>query len=127
MTETELSDAVGLPRREVKVIVSQLESAGISQRRRGKVTCVHEIPSEYEMNQLLSSDEQRHSSDRQKVEWMMRYGETTSCRMQFIREYFGYNAAVDCGHCDNCNTGSKGKLVVNETTPTKIEMIQSLM
>jgi ATP-dependent DNA helicase RecQ len=33
---------------------------------------------------------------------MMSYGETTLCRMQFIREYFGEPPADRCGHCDNC-------------------------
>jgi superfamily II DNA helicase RecQ len=33
---------------------------------------------------------------------MMRYGQTTRCRMQFMREYFGDAAGTSCEHCDNC-------------------------
>ena len=35
---------------------------------------------------------------------IMRYAEMTSCRMAFLRSYFGEpEPASDCGHCDNCH------------------------
>ena len=32
----------------------------------------------------------------------MRYGESVTCRMQFLREYFGELPGGPCGRCDNC-------------------------
>jgi ATP-dependent DNA helicase RecQ len=44
----------------------------------------------------------------QRVEQMMLYLTTNSCRSQFINEYFGDKEARPCGVCDNClKAGSK--------------------
>jgi ATP-dependent DNA helicase RecQ len=33
---------------------------------------------------------------------MMRYAQSTECRVQKLREYFGEEAGRPCGRCDNC-------------------------
>lgn len=37
-----------------------------------------------------------------KLDQMLGYAEIDSCRMQYIREYFGEKVTEDCGRCDNC-------------------------
>lgn len=37
-----------------------------------------------------------------KLEQMLSYAESKTCRLRFIREYFGEKVANDCGRCDNC-------------------------
>ena len=54
------------------------------------------------MEAFLATFEARYVADRERVETMMRYGQTTRCRMQFLREYFSEQAGDPCNHCDNC-------------------------
>ncbi|MFO7845528.1 MAG: RecQ family ATP-dependent DNA helicase [Balneolaceae bacterium] len=37
-----------------------------------------------------------------KLDYMQQYVETSGCREQFLRIYFGETDAQPCGHCDNC-------------------------
>jgi len=94
--------ASGLPQRKVKVILSQLESAGIVERRAGKVRCLRLFSTAEELNEFLGAYEQRHTNDRERLDQMMRYAESTFCRTRVLREYFGEESGQDCSHCDNC-------------------------
>ena len=55
-----------------------------------------------ELSGFLEKFSSRHEADRERLQAMMRYGETTLCRMKYIREYFGEPPGEECGHCDNC-------------------------
>ena len=48
-----------------------------------------------------ASERQRHV-DRQKLEAMLGYCETTRCRRQVLLGYFGEELAEPCGNCDVC-------------------------
>ena len=98
----ELSAASGIPKRKVKVILSQLEGSGIVERRGGRIKCVRTFARGEDLQAFLSEYEQRHTSDRERLDQMMRYAETTFCRTRVLREYFGEPSGRDCEHCDNC-------------------------
>ncbi len=98
----ELCAASGIPRRKVKVILSQLESSGIIERRGGRIKCLRMFATPEELHAFLSEYERRHTSDRERLDQMMRYAETTFCRTRFLREYFGEASGGDCEHCENC-------------------------
>jgi ATP-dependent DNA helicase RecQ len=49
----------------------------------------------------ISSERQRHV-ERQKLEAMLGYCETTRCRRQVLLGYFGEERASACGNCDVC-------------------------
>jgi ATP-dependent DNA helicase RecQ len=119
ISAADLTQAAGLPQRKVKVILAQLESAGIVERRAGKIRCARTFPSPEEMSAFLSEYERRHLSDRERLDAMMRYAETTSCRMRVLREYFGEESGKDCGHCDNCRAKTEGTLLL-EQAPTPV-------
>jgi ATP-dependent DNA helicase RecQ len=44
----------------------------------------------------------RSEQDRERLEQMMRYGQSAACRWRLLREYFGEAVSANCGHCDNC-------------------------
>jgi len=121
ITTADLVEASGLPQRKVRVLIAQLESAGIVQSGGGKIKCVRQFSNSEEMTEFLSAYEQRHAGDRERLEQMMRYAETTFCRMRFLREYFGDPSGSDCGHCDNCRAKMEGRL----TTPQPIAVAPS--
>jgi hypothetical protein len=114
----DLITASGIPERRVKVIVSQLESAGILERRRAGLRKLRDFANSHELEQFLTDYEQRHLDDRERLQAMMRYAEITTCRMRCLREYFAEDAGENCDHCDNCRRREQGKLPQAEPAPT---------
>lgn len=49
----------------------------------------------------LGLQEYRQHRYRQ-LEQMLQYAEASTCRLRFIRKYFGEQVTADCGRCDNC-------------------------
>jgi len=48
------------------------------------------------------AEEQYKRSERQKLDTMLGYCETVSCRRQLLLEYFGQTLPEPCGNCDTC-------------------------
>jgi ATP-dependent DNA helicase RecQ len=103
-TMQSLADAAGLPLRRASVLGAVLENMGLLHRSRQGLRLRRAFePAELEA--FAATFEARYQSDRARIEQMMRYGQTTRCRMQFLREYFGDDAGDPCAHCDNCEAG----------------------
>jgi ATP-dependent DNA helicase RecQ len=96
-----LAEAAGLPLRRTSVIAAVLENMELV-RRSGKGLRLRRDFEAGELDAFLATFEARYGADRERIATMMRYGQTTRCRMQFLREYFGDEAGDACGHCDNC-------------------------
>ena len=103
-------DATGLHKNRVKVIVALLEATGIVERGR-RLRKVRDFSTEEEFHAFLEEYEQRHVTDRDRLDSMMRYGQTTMCRVRFLTRYFGSEIAKDCQHCDNCRDGQTESIV----------------
>ena len=110
ITLTSVIHATGLHKNRVKVIVALLEATGIVERGR-RLRKVRDFSSEEEFHAFLEEHEQRHVTDRDRLDSMMRYGQTTMCRVRFLTRYFGSELAKDCKHCDNCRDGQTVNLV----------------
>lgn len=98
----QLAEATDISERRVKVIVAQLESAGIIARKNHRIVSLRDVESEAELAHLLDEYESRRRTDRGRLELMMRYAETAQCRTRFLNEYFGEESDPRCDHCDNC-------------------------
>ena len=95
---------VGL--RRTQVILYLLADAGlVRQARRGYVLSVAEPPAEEEIVTLLLTYEERAEHDKQRLEDMMHYAQTSGCRTQVLRQYFGEDIGELCGRCDSCDRG----------------------
>ena len=100
-TLPQLAAASELSERRTSVIVAVLENMELVRRtRRGLL--LRRAYGEHELEPLLAAFDAQYQADRERIETMMRYGQTTRCRMQFMREYFGDAAGNNCEHCDNC-------------------------
>ncbi len=106
----DLVAALGLPKRRVKVIIALLESAGIVERTGRGIRKLKEFETPELFNAFLSAYENRHLSDEERLQLMMRFCETVECRVRYLRNYFGEEAQLDCGHCDNCAARQHGEL-----------------
>jgi ATP-dependent DNA helicase RecQ len=99
-----LRSAVEVPERRLKVIVSQLEAAGILERAGRRWRLVREVAGAAELEALLGEYERRHRNDRARLDSMMRYAQSAGCRVRYLVGYFGGEAREDCGRCDSCRT-----------------------
>ncbi|MGE0520381.1 MAG: ATP-dependent DNA helicase RecQ [Candidatus Binatia bacterium] len=107
LTAAELALAAGLNERRTKVLIAQLEAAGIVERRGRGIHTVAEFPDRAALDAYLDEYEDRSAADRRRLEAVMHYGQMTSCRVRYLRGYFGDSAGEDCGHCDNCRDETK--------------------
>jgi ATP-dependent DNA helicase RecQ len=101
-TARELAELSGASERRTRVIVAQLEHADIVTRKRGRIVMQREVQGAEELDGILGEYERRHRSDRDKLDAIMRYAQSTECRVRTLRGYFGAPPADACGKCDNC-------------------------
>src|SRR3954469_16335777 len=97
----DLSRRTDLPEKKVKVIAAQLVGAGAAERKRHQIVALRSLRPK-ELDRLLSQYEKRHASDRDRLDEMMHYAQSTACRVRTLREYFGEAPGEACGRCDNC-------------------------
>lgn len=55
-----------------------------------------------ELEAFLTAYEGRCAGDRERLDAMLRWAETTGCRVQVLRRWFGEPAGAACGRCDGC-------------------------
>jgi ATP-dependent DNA helicase RecQ len=80
-----------------------LRQSGLIRRgRRGYELKGDAPPSAEMLERLLSGYRERAQTDKDRLVEMMHYAESVECRVQIIRQYFGYEAGKPCGRCDNC-------------------------
>jgi ATP-dependent DNA helicase RecQ len=96
-----IAELAGIGERRTKVVIAQLEAAGLVQRTRGKLAVIAQ-PTGDDLDRVLGAYEERRRSDRERLEAMMRYGETVECRARWLRRYFGDPEGEPCLRCDNC-------------------------
>jgi ATP-dependent DNA helicase RecQ len=123
---SDLKTLSGLSDRRSKVIAAQLDGAGIIRRDRQSVIVLRDFSSDDEFDSFLSTYEDRHKTDHEKLEAMMKYGQTAQCRMAYIRAYFGEDAEASCGHCDNCLTPLEERLGIQVAPALDREAASSL-
>jgi ATP-dependent DNA helicase RecQ len=103
-----LCGAAELSTKRVKVLVAQLAGAGIIERTARGLKQLRDFDTPEEFDAWLSAYEERHLDDRERLQVMMRYGQTTQCRWRFLSDYFDEPLEEDCGHCDNCRERAAG-------------------
>jgi ATP-dependent DNA helicase RecQ len=97
----DLAQRSALTARRVSVLLAALEDLEVIEHRGRKVKLARNL-SEAELEQFVANFDALQQAEHDRVGMMMRYGEIASCRMQFLREYFGEPKGEPCQHCDNC-------------------------
>lgn len=101
LTPRELGEATHLTLHRTAVITGTLEAMDILQRTATRLRPRRPMQ-KGERERFAGGFELRYAADRDRLRAMMHYAESTMCRMQFLREYFGEPKAQPCGRCDNC-------------------------
>ncbi|HZH04206.1 MAG TPA: RecQ family ATP-dependent DNA helicase, partial [Myxococcaceae bacterium] len=84
-----LVEASEVGERKAQVMLAYLEGAELVRRVRGKLQLTRSFAGAEALDAFLTEYETRHRTDRQKLEAMMHYAQSTVCRFQTLRNYFG--------------------------------------
>jgi ATP-dependent DNA helicase RecQ len=87
----------------VRVVLSLLKDLGVAKAARGgSVMLLKPGLSPRTLTAMGEAYRDRQTTDREKLEQMMRYGQGAGCRWAQLLEYFGEPLGERCGTCDNC-------------------------
>jgi ATP-dependent DNA helicase RecQ len=100
-----LQSSTGIGLRRLKVIVALLERAGILERQAEGVRQLRAFRDTDEYAAYMEEYDSRHRRDEDRLATMMKYGQTTECRVRYLTRYFSREIPRDCGRCDNCRKG----------------------
>jgi ATP-dependent DNA helicase RecQ len=94
----------GMGVNKMRVALKLLKDAGAVVGERGvRFRQAHGPVSRDEIARLADAYRERTETDREKLERMIFYAQTTACRWKVILEYFDEGVAFErCGTCDNC-------------------------
>lgn len=101
-----VQSATGIGLRRVRVVLALLERAGIVERKSRGFHRRRRFLNEQEFAEYLREYDRRHQLDEDRLSSMMKYGQTTECRVRFLTRYFSTEVSEDCGRCDNCRNGA---------------------
>ncbi|MEO0409385.1 MAG: RecQ family zinc-binding domain-containing protein, partial [Cyanobacteria bacterium P01_A01_bin.135] len=116
-----LQEAADLSQTKLIAALEYLEKLGvISQTPQGIVA--GEVDDEEDIDQALdqamTAQERRKIFERSRLHMMRGYGETESCRRQYILSYFGEAFDAPCGNCDNCREdGNRDEVAYDQPFP----------
>ena len=122
LTSSSLHSTSGIGLRRLRVILALLEKAGIITRERRGFRRHRQFHNQEEFTDYLKTYDRRHELDEGRLSTMMKYGQTTECRVRFLTRYFSREIPANCGRCDNCRTGVTG-LTVDTTQLTDLRGI----
>lgn len=96
--------AYNVPKTKIRVILALMKKMGLAKEHTGqRFTLLKEHLGLKAVAQLTRQYRERSERDQEKLECMMRYGQTAMCRWKFLLEYFGEPLEWQrCSHCDNC-------------------------
>jgi ATP-dependent DNA helicase RecQ len=83
-----------------------LEFDGVIRFHRGNRAMLIHIETDVRPLYKMTPDEigfeeyRQHKYD--KLDKLLHYAESSTCRLRYIRQYFGERVSKDCGRCDNC-------------------------
>jgi len=108
----------GIVKRKVQVLIAYLEKEKIINNSRKGIALKKVFINGDDLDRFLNHYEERLSQDKTRIQEIMKYGQTTGCRAQFFRDYFGEKHGEPCKRCDNC----RGKFL--NPVPTTDEWTQ---
>ncbi len=103
LTNAAVASLADVGQRRTQIILHLFREGGLVRRGRNGYTLKSaEAVGDEALENLLRTYADRGMSDKERLAEMMRYAESTTCRTQLIRDYFGDPEGEPCGHCDNC-------------------------
>jgi ATP-dependent DNA helicase RecQ len=89
---------------KVRVVLSLLKELQLVKELRGShFRLLRADVQRAELEELARLSEEKVEKDKEKLERMMQYGQSATCRWRLLHDYFGEEMEEErCGTCDNC-------------------------
>ena len=97
--------AAGVAATKARAVLSALKEMKVVREARGaRFRLLKSDLGRAEIEAAARRFEEKAARDREKLERVMRYGQSAECRWKLLHEYFGeeFDGEEGCGHCDNC-------------------------
>ena len=95
--------ADGVAATKVRVILSLLNQMQVTKTTRAGVRVIAAGVAGGTLDAMAAAYQARQTTDREKLEAVMQFGQSAGCRWLQLLEYFGETAAWErCNSCDNC-------------------------
>ena len=118
--------AAGVAASKARVILSMLKEAGaVREGRYSRFYTARRDLTRAEVEGLSRRCAEKGEKDREKLEAMMRYGQSAECRWKLLHEYFAEEFPEErCEICDNCTDPLEEQLGLARKEVTKKEPAQ---
>jgi ATP-dependent DNA helicase RecQ len=105
-TVESLAETSRMSVRKAQVLLMQLREAGlVTEDESGYLPT--EVTAKADLDGIVRSYVARRNEDRRRLEAMVRYCESTMCRVRILATYFGEQPPAPCGRCDRCVRGAR--------------------
>jgi ATP-dependent DNA helicase RecQ len=117
--------AAGVAATKARVILSMLKEAGaVREGRYSRFSTARRDLSRAEVEELSRRCAEKGDKDREKLEAMMRYGQSAECRWKLLHEYFGEEFPEErCETCDNCTDPLEEQLGLAQAETSKTKAV----
>jgi ATP-dependent DNA helicase RecQ len=106
--------------KKVRVVLSLLKEINlVKELRASRYRLLRSGVGRSELEELARLSEEKSAKDREKLERVMLYGQSASCRWRLLHDYFGEPMESErCGRCDNCINPLEEELGVPQLVPS---------
>jgi ATP-dependent DNA helicase RecQ len=101
----EIAAAAEVGGRKTQVLLTHLSESGFVACHEGRYASSGALPSAGQLEALARSFAERRQEDRRRLEAVVRYAESTMCRVRLLTSYFGESPPTPCRRCDRCRRG----------------------
>ncbi len=108
----DIGGAAALGLRKTQVLLTHLCDAGLLAEADDGFALTGAVPSAEEIETIVRSYVVRRAEDRRRLEAVVRYCESTMCRVRILASYFGDDAPPSCSRCDRCRRSSAARPLV---------------
>jgi ATP-dependent DNA helicase RecQ len=118
----EIAEGTGLSIRKLTSVVQQLEDVGVVETLpSGEVQLTKSADVEEAVQEVGGQQEQRKEMNKECLEQMRDYADTSACRREYLLRYFGDNFHGPCQNCDNCEAANPD-VAIDPTVGTRREV-----
>ncbi len=105
--QQQAADDLGLSKRKLANAMQKLEDVGAAETMPdGEVRVPEDVDAAKAAHAVAQEQEQRHKANRERLETMSQYANTSGCRREMLLEYLGDPFTGPCNFCDNCDAAS---------------------
>lgn len=102
VSPNEIASKTDLSARKVTTVLNRLQEVGaLESSEDGSLQLAADVDVQEAAQRALDIQERLKTGRRDRIEQMQRYAEISTCRREYLLQYFGDSFKGPCGNCDN--------------------------